>query len=301
MTNINMYTFNLDDLMTGRAQHPNANLVAAGASQAQLMRDPVLGHMDGGGGGGGYDDEPRPRRNPRRYRDAMSYDDILGNAAQDESDTSKKRRKTYMNTGMPWRLEFIDNYGHPKPASECFGCLYRTQRDKLTVPRPDMEVIIKMLRECPAMMTPEALAVQLSEKQVEMAQRINATKSIDDPSRIPEWDPATCLDHLENHLMAPALFTRVMFGKLLRVSGYIMDKTLIRVDKHDGDECVDPNQLRCLKETVGMLQSLSKNRFRDMAFYNPGAVIEEENVGGYVAQDAFRYFNTLKKRKRGFV
>jgi hypothetical protein len=293
-----MYTFNLTDLMAGRGGgHVNAGAVAAVAGEARLRDEPLFGGLPAEG-----PPSPAQRRNPRRnrYRDAMSYDDIVGTAQRDEGDSSKKRRKAYMNTGMPWRLEFIDMYGHPKPASECFGCLYRTQRNKMTVNRSDMEVIVKMLRECPAMMTPEALAVQLSEKQVEMAQRENASKSIDDPSRIPEWDPATCLDHLENHLMAPALYTRVMFGKLQRIAKFIEDKSLVRVDKHDGDECVDPQQLRCLKETVTMMQQISKNQLHNMAFYSPGAVIEEERVGGYIAQDAFRYFNTLKKRKRGF-
>jgi hypothetical protein len=266
-------------------------MVNAAASQAMYR---------GGGGGGGEDAEPRRNPDRHRHRTPMSYDEIVGTAAEDEEDNSKQRRKAYMNTGMPWRLEFIDTYGHPKDPSECFGCLYRTQRHRMTVPRSDMEVIIELLRGCPATMSPEALAVQVSTKQVEMAHRLNRHKSIDDPTRIPEWDPATVLDHLETHLMAPALYTRVMFGKMMKYAAWIENKSLVRVDKHDGDESMDPTQLRCLKDIMQMTQSLAKNQFKDMAFHNPGAVIAEDQVGGYIAQDAFRYMDTLKKRKRSF-
>jgi hypothetical protein len=283
---IGQYTFRIEDLMG----HPNAGAIGQVAAQARYV-------PPAGGGGEG----PAPRRNPgrARHRPAPSYDDIVGR--DDEEDNSKtKKRKAFVNTGMPWRMEFIDLYGHPKDPSECFGCLYRTRRTKMTVPVQDMETIINLLRSCPAHMAPEALAVQVSEKQVEMARRINRTKAIDDPTRIPEWDPATVLDHLETHLMAPALYTRLMFHRMMRYVNWIEGKSLVRVDKHDGDESMDPAQLRCLKDVVQMAQSISKNQFKNMAFHSPGAVIQEEQVGGYVAQDAFRYFQTLKKRKRGF-
>lgn len=276
---VGQYVFRVEDILGQNYAHPDAAAINAVAGDAV------------------------PRRNPDRahYRAPPSYDEIIGMGADEEEDAgAKKRRKAYVNVGMPWRAEFIELYGHPKDPSECFGCLYRTMRGKLTIPTRDMNVIIELLRNCPAYMATEALAVQVSEKQIEMAQRINATKAFDDPSRIPEWDPATVLDHLETHLMAPALYTRTTFGRLMRYAKWIEEKSLVRVDKHDGDESVDPAQLRCLKEVLTLAQSIAKNSFKDMAFHQPGAVINEERVANLVSQDAFRLFNTLKKRKRAF-
>ena len=289
------YTFRVEDIIGGGGGGAGALAHVGGA---RYIPPPDEGM--GGGGGGGFG-SAAPRRNPRRHhRDAMSFDEIMAAGEDADEPASKKKRKSYMNTGVPWRMEFIDRYGHPKDPSECFACMFRLQGNKMTVRKRDMQVLIKILRTCPAHMSPEAMAVQLSEKQTEMAHRVNRNKAIDDPTRIPIWDPATVLDHLETHLMAPALYTRLMFGKCMRHIKHLEEKCLMRVDKNDGDECYDPVQVRCFKDFAQMAQSFAKNQLNRMTFHNPGAVIDEAQVSHPVAMDAFRLFESHKKRKRGY-
>ena len=280
-----MFTFRMEDVLGGANGPPPAadlDMINFNAEQAV----------------------PRRQQPNRHRRPPPSFEDVMMEAEQEAAEgdgVDKKKRKAYRLTGLPSYAEFDEMYGAPKPPSECFGCQFITRRTKMIVPVADMEVIIKLMRTCPAQMSIETLAVQVSEKQVEMARRMNSRMTLDDPSRIVEWDPATVCDHLRGgHLMAPALDTRVMHGDLKKVWNFILRKSLIQVDKQDGDESVNESQMRNLERTFRMLQSVSKNKLKDMTFYNPGAVLEEEAMGAYVAKDAMRLIRTLKKRKKGF-
>lgn len=283
-------TFRLEDILGQRAGGgpAGANMGVVNLHAAQAVRAPPP-----------HDE----RRYPDRQRQApVSYEQLIAERDAEEAELgdlrTKGKPKRYRYMGLRSHAEWHERWGNPKPQEECFGCLYNTNRGKFEVPIADMRAIIDMMRNCPAHMTFRALAVMISEKQVEMARRLNTHLPYGDPRRIPDWDPATINAHFRTHVPAPELQSRKILGDMAEIYEFILKNCLIQVDKEDGDMSVSEPMSRVLERIVRIQQSVGKNDFTKMAFYQPNAVLEEKLVGQHVSLDQIRLVQTLRKRRR---
>ena len=287
----------------------------AGGRRAQAHRTEATGA--GGGGGFGIaveinrdnnnnnNNNNARRGTRRRQRPEPSLDDILNRAVEaEEAGSSLAKKSTFTLKGLPEFAAFHETYGRPRPQEECLLCRYtsHTAKDQqsIGVEQKDMISIVKIIREGAANCNWLNVAIQITKKWREMADRINKRIIINNTGEptLEYLDPATANEHLNSHVLAPELITNSMLGKLKFGWDKLWSECVIEKDKESGVESFSEPQMRNAQRMCTMIQSLMKNRPSDLINYQKDVHSESSRAGRYIQTDTFRFVNLVKKRKR---
>ena len=108
----------------------------------------------------------------------------------------------YEACGLVTRLEEKQELGEPDNRSVCFGCVYIGEREQTAIPYKDVMDLIEMGRAAVGRCHPVTLAKDMAERYARIRQKCNRNL-LPGETPLPEWKPATILDHIRNHNQDP--------------------------------------------------------------------------------------------------
>lgn len=258
-------------------------------------------NLDIGVAGGGESDEqhdhrpavsyamaPRGQRRQRDAEDGGATDDT-GEENRIQYRPCKDVEETYMELGPPG------------PRHKCFGCKYVGQNRAAKIPDSRLQEVFQLMTEGIGVSWPSALAVEVGALYAKLQKEINSTRlPHEDP--LPDWTPASILDHWYNHTLDPEIIKWLDASHIRYSMNRIRSTGMERVNLDTGEEYVDKEQLQMWCTLQRQFYFVSSKDPRKMSYYFEGAMIDHRSVanGGLarVGRPVFDFVKKGSKRQR---
>lgn len=141
------------------------------------------------------------------------------------------------------------------------------------------------------------MAREIARHHARLRREINRDRG--DRAPIPGWDAASILHHLRYHNVDPEIQTALRLYEIQEVLCKAYD-AIIEVSDKTGEVRINEKQAAIVERYIKLWYFVSRQKAKDLSFYNPGAHIDT-NVASQsvVTTERKEIVNWFKRQRRG--
>lgn len=187
-----------------------------------------------------------------------------------------------------------EELGNPQRKTICFGCRYVGEANSPALQHEELKHIFDIWKEGIGRTCTIALSLEISELFNAFRAKVNSSRQRG-TDLLPEWKPATILEHFKDHNTDPQMQRWIQVDRLQKIQRLIEKESMVLVNRRTGKRRIDKEQWNIHKEAGIQWQRLMKQDVSKMAFYDDESHMKEPK--GVIHMGKKRIYQFFKKQK----
>ena len=198
--------------------------------------------------------------------------------------------------GLLSRQAEFNELGSPGPRGTCFGCWYIGEQEAGATSSQDIKALMDIIRKTISKTDPINLAVYLAERYERIQADVNGSL-MPGEKPLPDWTPASILEHLRNHNTDPELQTWHRMVELQELAQIALNASVVR-NPETNAVLIDEKQGKMYLEFVKQMETQSKSDPSKKLYYSGGNHIDMKTASegpiAYSGKNIIDFWNNKK-------
>lgn len=209
-----------------------------------------------------------------------------------------KRARIYESCGLHTRKSEVNELGFPSSRANCFGCVFIGESDAGAIQYEEITGLMNMIRKTIARTDIINLAKYVSKAYTKIKRDINNNLLLHE-APLPDWSPASVLDHIRHHNTDPEIQAWIRLTELQELIQIGLQSS-VEKDEITGDVRLEEKQTKLTMELMKLHESIAKSNPAKKLFYSKSKHIDiDASSSGLIASGGKNIIDYYKnKRKR---
>lgn len=214
--------------------------------------------------------------------------DLLGEAVSEV-------KERWAHDALPSRKREREALGEPEGQDRCWGCIYDWDSKGAIMRDEHIAEMSAIARSGIVKACPQSVAREMARHHGKLRREINATRG--DRAPIPEWTPASILNHLRNHNVDPEIQTALRLYEIQEVLTKAFD-AIVEISDKTGEVRINEKQAAIVERYIKLWYYVSGKDHKKLAFFNPGSHVDTNVASQSVVTTSRKAVITMYNPKR---